>query len=72
MTDQKTKNAKPDRSLIEGGEDHEVRELAVATGLSVDEASSLVERHGDNPEKLTEEAQAMREQAQEKEEAARR
>ena len=49
MADPKTKT---DRSLIEGGENHQVRELAVATGLSFDQADALVEKYGDDPKKL--------------------
>lgn len=48
--------AKPDRSLVEGGEDYPVRELAVATGISVDEAEALAEKHGAASDKAAREA----------------
>lgn len=51
-----------DRSLVEGGEDYPVRELAVATGISVDEAETLAEKHGAASDKAAEEARAMQQQ----------
>jgi hypothetical protein len=62
--------AKPDRSLVEGGEDYPVRELAVATGISVDEADALVEKHGLSSGKAAEAAREMQRERDE-EEAAR-
>ena len=51
--------AKADRSLIEGGEDYPVRELAVATGISVDEAEALADKHGAASDKAALEARQM-------------
>ena len=56
---QKSKSAKPDRSLVEGGEDYPVRELAVATGISVDEAEALAEKHGAGSDKAARAAREM-------------
>ena len=51
--------AEADRSLIEGGEDYPVRELAVATGISVDEAEALAEKHGAASDQAAREARRM-------------
>ena len=63
---QKTKPQKTeaDRSLVEGGEDYPIRELAVATGISVDEAEALAEKHGAASDKAAKEARAMQQEAQ--------
>lgn len=53
---------KADRSLIQGGEDHNVRELAVTAGIPVDEAEELVEKHGDNHRGLAEDVAARQQQ----------
>ena len=65
QTTKPEKKVKPDRSLVEGGEDYPVRELAVATGISVDEAEELVEKHGESSDKAAKEAREIqREEAQ--------
>src|SRR5690606_28056744 len=55
----KKKSAKDDRSLIEGGEDYPVRELAVATGIPLDEAEALAEKHGAGTDKAAKAARGM-------------
>lgn len=55
----KPDKAKADRSLFEGGEDYPVRELAVATGISVDEAEELAEKHGAASDKAAKEAREI-------------
>jgi hypothetical protein len=65
-----TTKAKPDRSYFQEGEEYPVRELAVATGISVDEAEALIEKHGVSGGKAAEEARKMQREHDE-EEAAR-
>jgi hypothetical protein len=67
----KPEKAKADRSLVEGGEDYPVRELAVATGISVDEAEALAEKHGEASDKAAKAARDMQEDAREENEAQR-
>ena len=56
MSDDKSKVGEPDRSRVAGGEDYEVRDFSDRTGISVDQARALIERHGNDRETLTREA----------------
>jgi glycerol-3-phosphate dehydrogenase len=60
MADDKSKKNKRDRSRVAGGEDYEVQYLAEQTGLSADQARTLVRRYGNDRQKLMEEAKTMR------------
>jgi len=60
MADDKSKKGKRDRSRVAAGEDYEVQYLAGQTGLSADQARTLIRRYGNDREKLMEEAKAMR------------
>ena len=60
MADDKSKNDKRDRSRVAAGEDYEVQYLAGQTGLSADQARTLIRRYGNDREKLMEEAKTMR------------
>ena len=61
----KPQKAEADRSLVEGGEDYPVRELAVATGISVGEAEALAEKHGAASDQAAREARQMQDEARE-------
>lgn len=63
--------AEPDRSHYQEGEEYPVRELAVATGISVDEAEALVEKHGVSNGKAAQAAREMQREQAAEEEAAR-
>ena len=52
MADDKQNRGEPDRSRVSGSEDYEIRDFAEAAGISVEKARELVERHGNDREKL--------------------
>jgi len=60
MTDDKSKTNNRVRSRVTAGEDYEVRFLAEQTGLSAEQARTLIRRYGNDREKLMEEAKTMR------------
>jgi hypothetical protein len=60
MTDDKTKQDNRDRSRVAAGEDYEVQHFAEQTGISPDQARTLIRRHGNDRHKLMEEAKLMR------------
>ena len=60
MADGKTKTDKRHRSFVAAGEDYEVQYLAEQTGLTADQARTLVRRYGNDRQKLMEEAKTMR------------
>ncbi|MDW6020278.1 DUF3606 domain-containing protein [Mesorhizobium sp. BAC0120] len=60
MPDDKSKKNKHVRSRVAGGEDYEVQYLAEQTGLTADQARTLVRRYGNDRQKLMEEAKTMR------------
>lgn len=60
MTDDKSKTDERDRSRVAGGEDYEVRYLAEQTGLTPEQARTLIRRYGNDRQKLMEEAKTMR------------
>ena len=52
MPDGKTHVGEPDRGRVAGEEDYEVRYLAEKHGLSVEQARKLIDRFGNDREKL--------------------
>ena len=52
MPDDKTHVGEPDRGRVAGEEDYEVRYLAEKHGLSVEQARKLIDRLGNDREKL--------------------
>ena len=63
--------AEADRSLYAEGEEYPVRELAVATGISTDDAEALIEKHGLSSGKAAEAARDLQREQADEEEAAR-
>ena len=60
MADNKRKQDNRDRSRVAAGEDYEVQHLAETTGISTEQARTLIRRHGNDRAKLLEEAKLMR------------
>lgn len=60
MADNKQNVGEPDRSRISGSEDYEVRYFAEQHGLSMEEARSLIAKHGNNREDLDEAARSLK------------
>jgi Protein of unknown function (DUF3606) len=52
MPDDKSHVGEPDRSRVAGEQDYEVRYLAEKHGLSVEQARRLIDRFGNDQEKL--------------------
>ena len=59
MSDDKTKQGL-DRKFVASGEDYEVRHFADRHGLSIEQAQSLIEKHGNSRTKLDEAAKALK------------
>jgi hypothetical protein len=60
MPDDKTKTDEPDRTQAPAGEDYEVRHLVEQTGLTPDQARTLLRRYGNDRQKIMEEAKNFR------------
>jgi hypothetical protein len=60
MAGDKSKRDNHDRSRVAGGEDYEVQYLAEQTGITPEQARTLIRRHGNDREKLMQEAKLMR------------
>jgi hypothetical protein len=60
MADSKQHIGEPDRSLVAGEERYEVQHLASRTGISTDEARELIQKFGNDREKLEREAGKLR------------
>jgi glycerol-3-phosphate dehydrogenase len=60
MADDKSKQDNRDRSRVAAGEDYEVQYLAEQTGITEEQARTLVRRYGNDRAKLMEEAKLMR------------
>lgn len=56
MTDNKSQRGEPDRSRLAGGEEYEVDYFAQKHRLTRDQAQKLIDRVGNNREKLDAEA----------------
>ena len=59
MPDDESHVGEPDRSRVAGGQDYEVRYLGEKYGLTADQARTLIERVGNDREKLDEEARKL-------------
>ena len=64
MPDDKTKVGEPDRSRVSGDQDCEVRYFAEKHGISIEGAIDLINRFGNNREKLEEAANKLRASAE--------
>ena len=60
MADNTQNVGEPDRSRVSGSEDYEVRYFAEQAGIAVDEARSLIAKHGNDREQLMKAAKALR------------
>ena len=60
MPDDKSKVGEPDRSRVAANQDYEIRHLAEQYGISSAEARKLIERFGDNREKIYAAAETLR------------
>jgi glycerol-3-phosphate dehydrogenase len=60
MPDDKSKTDNRDRGRVATGEDYEVQYLAQQTGLTSEQARTLIRRYGNDREKLIQEAKVMR------------
>ncbi len=60
MADDKTKQDNRDRSRVAGDEDYEVQYLVEQAGITPDQARTLISRHGNDHEKLMEEAKRIK------------
>ncbi|EJU13750.1 hypothetical protein LH128_07112 [Sphingomonas sp. LH128] len=56
MADDKSQRGEPDRSRVAGDEEYEVDYFAQKHGLTRDQVQELINRHGNNREKLDAEA----------------
>ncbi len=59
MPDDKTKMDQRDRSRVAEGEDYEVRHFAERHGISMDKTRELIQKHGNDREKLDREASRL-------------
>jgi hypothetical protein len=60
MADNKSRTDRRRRSRVAAGEDYEVQHFAEQTGLTAEQARTLVRRYGNDRQKLLEEAKTMR------------
>jgi len=60
MADDKTKTDYRDRSRVAGEEDYEVRDFADEAGISVEQARTLIKRHGNDRKMLHELAESLK------------
>jgi hypothetical protein len=63
MADDKSKTDDRDRSRVAGEEDHEVRHFAEEAGISVEQARTLIKRHGNDRKMLHELAETLKRSA---------
>jgi Protein of unknown function (DUF3606) len=63
MADDKSKTDYRDRSRVAGGEDYEVRHFAEEAGISLEQARTLIKRHGNDREMLHELAESLKRSA---------
>jgi hypothetical protein len=56
MPDDKTKVGKPDRNRLSADQDYEVQQFADKHGITRQQVKDLIARHGDNRQKLEQEA----------------
>ena len=60
MADDKSKTDDRDRGKVVDDEDHEVRHFAEEAGISLDQARTLIKRHGNDREMLHELAESLK------------
>jgi hypothetical protein len=60
MADDKTKTDIRDRSRVAGNEDYEVQYFAEEAGISVEQARTLIKRHGNDRKILHELAESLK------------
>jgi hypothetical protein len=60
MTDDKSKRDNRDRSQVASGENYEVQYLSDQTGITPEQARTLIRRFGNDREKLMAEAKVIR------------
>jgi Protein of unknown function (DUF3606) len=60
MADAKTKTDDRDRSRVAGDEDYEARHFAEDAGISLDQARTLIKRHGNDRKVLHEIAASLK------------
>jgi hypothetical protein len=60
MPDDKSKVGEPDRSKVAADQDYEVSDFAQKYGISSDEARKLIERFGNDREKLYAAAETLK------------
>jgi hypothetical protein len=63
MVDDKSKRDYRDRYRVSASEDYEVRHFAEQNDITPDQARELIKKHGNDRAKLTEAANALREQS---------
>ncbi|MDW6020221.1 DUF3606 domain-containing protein [Mesorhizobium sp. BAC0120] len=59
MADDKTKKDRRDRDRVAADEDYELRYFAESTGISVDQARQLIQKHGNDRATLEREAKRL-------------
>jgi hypothetical protein len=64
MADDKSKTDYRDRSRVAGGEDYEAQYFAQEAGISLDQARTLIKRHGNDREVLHQMAESLKAQQQ--------
>ena len=64
MPDDKSKVGEPDRSRVAADQDYEVSHLAETLGISIAEARKLIERFGNDREKLYAAAEMLKQSRQ--------
>jgi hypothetical protein len=60
MADDKSKTDERDRGKVAGGEDYEVQQFAEEAGISIDQARTLIKRHGNDRKMLHELAESLK------------
>ena len=60
MADDKSKTDNRDRSKVAAGEDYEVRHFAEEAGITVEQARTLIKRHGTDRRVLHKMAESIR------------
>ena len=60
MADDKSKRGKQDRSRVAAGQEYEVRDLAKKHGITQEQATELIRKHGSDRETLEAEAKKLK------------
>jgi hypothetical protein len=59
MADDKSKRDERDRSRVAAGQDYEVQHFAERHGITIDHARELIRKHGNDRDRLDEEASRL-------------